>query len=156
MRYLFLTLLSNPFVSYHTNLRLLELNTCINIIAVSCGIEAKIYCFKCGEFVQHEIFVQEKERVDIVETFPWLGWKEHPVMRSFNALRFMRVLDQGIVWRGMSAEYPQFVPPFHVKAARLSLLRNALFEGNVSLTQSASPETRDFAIKQSRKGQFTN
>lgn len=74
-------------------------------------------------------------------------------MRSFDALRFMRVLDHGIVWRGMTATYPPLVPTYHVKAARLSMMRLSLLEGRISyLPESASPEERDFAVSQSKKG----
>jgi len=124
--------------------------------AVSCGTQAKIYCFKCGDFVRHQIFDQEKERLDLIEKFPWMGWKEHSVIRSFDALRFMRVLDQGIVWRGMAATYPPLVPAFHVAATRKCMLRHALFLGNISqLVEPESSEVRDFADSQRKKGSYS-
>lgn len=100
--------------------------------AVTCGPQAKIYCFRCGDYVQHQIFEQEKERLDLIGTFPWMGWREHPVQRSFDALRFMRVLDQGIVWRGMTATYPPLVPWKHVVASRICQWRHSLFHGKSS------------------------
>ena len=103
--------------------------------------------------MNHEIFIQEKERIDVGECFPWMGWKDHPVQRSFDALRFMRVLDQGIVWSGMHATYPPLVPQEHVEATRLCMRRRALFHGDVDGgSDYALPESREFARLQSQKG----
>jgi len=82
-----------------------------------------------------------------------MGWVEHPVIRSFDALRFMRVLDHGIVWRGAAATYPPLAPSFHIKAARIVLLRFALFDGDVSrFSTIQGSKTFEVALGQSRKG----
>lgn len=82
-----------------------------------------------------------------------MGWKGHPVQRSFDALRFVRVLDQGIVWSGMHATYPPLVPQEHVDATRLCMRRRALFHGDVEdLADCELPESRDFARLQSQIG----
>lgn len=87
------------------------------------------------------------------EMFPWMGWKDHPVQRSFDALRFMRLPDQGVVWSGMFATYPPLVPPAHVRAARLCMRRQLLFQGSVAeLPDDATPGARDFTAHQSQQG----
>lgn len=103
--------------------------------------------------MDHEVFIQEKERIDVGECFPWMGWKDHPVQRSFDALRFMRVLDQGIVWSGMHATYPPLVPQEHVEATRLCMRRRTLFHGDVDVVSDHDPpESREFARVQSQIG----
>lgn len=83
-----------------------------------------------------------------------MGWKEHCVQRSFDALRFMRVVDQGIVWRGMGATYPALVPDEHWRAAGQLQWRRDLFLGNVEdLPEGASPAAIGFAMSQSKKGE---
>jgi hypothetical protein len=106
--------------------------------------------------VDHEVFLQEKERIDVEECFPWMGWKDHPVQRSFDALRFMRVLDQGIVWSGMHATYPPLVPEEHVEATRHCMRRRAMFHGDVEhVSDNDLPESREFVRLQSQRGTGT-
>ncbi|GKZ01139.1 hypothetical protein MPSEU_001065400 [Mayamaea pseudoterrestris] len=97
--------------------------------AVTGGSCAKIFCFKCGDFVTHPVFTQERERIDLINNFPWMGWKDHHLQRSFDALRFMHVSEHRIVWRGMAATYPQLVPLEHIESARLCRWRQCLFHG---------------------------
>jgi hypothetical protein len=47
-------------------------------IAVTCGERSEVFCFKCGDFVCHEIVNQERERIDISRQLPWMGWHDHP------------------------------------------------------------------------------
>ena len=100
-------------------------------IAVTCGERAALFCFRCGDFVYHEVFEQEKERIDYTHKLKFMSWKEHVVQRSFDAFSFIRTQDHGIVWRGLVATYPPLVPKEHCIAAQLSSRRQALFEGNV-------------------------
>ena len=124
--------------------------------AVSCGHQAQIYCFQCGDFVYHPIFDQEKERIDLMERIPWQAWKEHSVQRSFDALQFFRVQDQGVFWRGMMTTYPSLVPPEHARAARACLNRQRMFAGDVDelplLWASQFPCAMQFAARQQAIG----
>jgi len=123
------------------------------IAAVSCGKQAQIYCFQCGDFVCHPIFDQEKERIDLTQQLPWQAWKEHAVQRSFDALQFFRVQDQGVFWRGMVATYPPLVPKEHVLAARACLLRQQIIRGELDgLLQR--PEILRFGTRQQRTGTY--
>ena len=122
-------------------------------LAVTCGPRAKIICFKCGDFVTHPVFTQEKERIDLSQELPWMGWKEHSLQRSFDPLRFMRIPDQGIFWRGMFATYPPLVPQEHVESGRLCRWRQCLFHGKVTeIPQAASDQAKDFVRRQKEKG----
>ena len=119
------------------------------VIAVTCDHQAKVYCFACGDFVQHELFDAEKERIDLSYHLPWLSWKEHPVQRSFDAYRFIHIPDQGIFWRGMYATYPSIVPDAHIRGARACRQRQILFHGEIeSLPLNASESTRKFVQDQ--------
>jgi hypothetical protein len=121
--------------------------------AVTCGEQDRIYCFQCGDFVTHEIFEQEQERIDISETFPWMGWKDYPVQRSFDALRFMRIPDQGIVWSGMYATYPPLIPNEHLMASRLSMRRQRFMQGwDVRFDKDTNPDVLEVAFRQNPKG----
>lgn len=91
--------------------------------AVSCGRRCSVYCFECGDVVYHRVFHQEKERVDLSNAVPEWAWPAHAVQRSFDAWQFRLVADQGIVWRGVMAEYLDVVPPAYAAAARLVLKR---------------------------------
>ena len=83
-----------------------------------------------------------------------MAWKEHPLQRSFDALRFMRIPDHGIVWRGMFATYPPLVPHEHVESGRLCRWRQCLFHGKVAeITHAASNQAIDFARRQKEKAQ---
>lgn len=121
--------------------------------AVTCDRQAKIYCFACGQYVEHEIFDAEKERIDLSINLPWLSWKEHPVLRSFDAYRFLQIPDQGIFWRGMYATYPSSVPAWHVRGARACRRRQIMFHGEIETLSSDVPEwTRHFVQEQQRLG----
>lgn len=98
---------------------------------MTCGSKAQLYCFECNNFVRHEIFDQEKQRIDVAEALPWLAWKEQPVQRSFEALQFLHVHDLGIFWTGMRATYPILVPNVHKRAAWLSRERQIVLHGEV-------------------------
>jgi hypothetical protein len=100
--------------------------------AVSCGEKAQIFCFSCGDFVYHDVFEQEKIRIDCSKKLSYMGWKEHSVLRSFDAFQFLKTQDHGIVWRGLIATYPPIVPKEHFFATQLIMRRQALFEGNAA------------------------
>jgi ubiquitin C-terminal hydrolase len=97
--------------------------------AISCGERAKIFCFRCGDFVTHPVFEQERLRIALSQGLPWMSWKDHPVLRSFDPFQFIKTQDHGIVWRGLVATYPPLVSRDHLKAAQLSLRRQQLFAG---------------------------
>ena len=97
--------------------------------AVSCGEKAQVFCFRCGDFVYHEVFEQEKVRIDCSKKFPYMAWKDHHVLRSFDAFQFLKTEDHGIVWRGLVATYPPIVPKEHFYATQLTIRRRDLFGG---------------------------
>jgi uncharacterized UBP type Zn finger protein len=97
--------------------------------AVTCGEKARIFCFKCGDFVYHEVFEQEKIRIDCAKRLSYMAWKDHVVLRSFDAFQFLKTQDHGLVWRGLIATYPPIVPREHFLASQLTMRRQALFEG---------------------------
>jgi hypothetical protein len=91
-----------------------------------------------------------------MEHLPWMAWKDHPLQRSFDALRFMRILDHGIVWRNMAATYPQLVTEEHLKAARLCRWRQALFHGQaMDLPEGIDQQVQEFVRGQHQKGKMT-
>ena len=77
----------------------------------------------------HPVFEQERLRMDLAERLPWMSWKDHPVFRSFDPFQFVKTRDHGIVWRGLVATYPPLVSRDHIRAAKLSMRRQALFAG---------------------------
>jgi hypothetical protein len=124
-------------------------------LGVTCGREARVYCLQCGDFVYHEIFDHERDRVDLATKLPWQAWKPHPVQRSFDALQFMRIQDQGIFWRGMIAAFPPLVPIEHVRAAQFCRLRQVLFSGEWDLLPLMTSSTaKSFARAQWEKPIF--
>jgi hypothetical protein len=139
-----------PSRSTHNTDPRLFLLCCFRVcIGVTCGPKAQVYCFPCGEFVRHEIFDQERHRIDVVETLPWMAWKEHPVQRSFEALQFLQVRDLGIFWRGMLATYPGFATSDHIKASRLSRERQIVCRGEVDqLPKHASQMAIEATVRQ--------
>jgi ubiquitin carboxyl-terminal hydrolase 22/27/51 len=88
-------------------------------LAVTCGERCLLYCFGCGDVIHHPVFDTEKERIDLEQALPSWAWPEHPLLRSFDAFQFVNTGDQGIVWKGMVATYPEIVPKRHLEAARL-------------------------------------
>jgi hypothetical protein len=103
--------------------------------------------------VYHDVFEQEKERVDLVNKLPAQAWKKHAIQRSFDALRFVHIQDEGVMWKGMFATYPPLVPQEHITAARLCRQRQILFEGEVSeLPLTALPSAKHFAALSNQNG----
>jgi hypothetical protein len=91
--------------------------------------------------------------VDLVAKLPSQAWKNHPIQRSFDALRFVHIQDEGVMWKGMFATYPPLVPQDHVLAARLCRQRQILFEGEVSeLPLTALPNAKHFAALSNQNG----
>jgi hypothetical protein len=127
-------------------------HSCITI-AVTCGERCEVFCFKCGEFVYHEIFDHEKERINISRQLPWMGWHDYPVQRSFDSMQFVNTPEHGVVWRGLIATYPSLVPKEHVKAARLSMRRLSVFRGELGVSSlSWGSKALEFAVYQNQKG----
>jgi ubiquitin carboxyl-terminal hydrolase 22/27/51 len=121
--------------------------------AVTCGSRARIYCFSCGDFVHHEVFTNEKHRIDVMETLPWMAWPEHAIHRSFDALQFVHIPDVGIIWKGMKATYPILVAKDHVRATQLCRERYILFHGEVDqLPPHASRDAVELARQQQTTG----
>jgi Ubiquitin carboxyl-terminal hydrolase/Zn-finger in ubiquitin-hydrolases and other protein len=118
--------------------------------AVSCGKRGQLFCFCCGDVVYHEVFEQEKARIDYGMTLPSMAWKPHQLYRSFDPFHFMKTHDHGIVWRGLVATYPQLVPPEHVRATEATRRRQALFNGEIhEKWLIPSPAALTFAAMQS-------
>jgi ubiquitin carboxyl-terminal hydrolase 22/27/51 len=136
----------------------LIVSSCSSFLAVSCGERAQLFCFRCGDFVYHEAFQQEKERVvDYSQQLPFMAWKEHPVQRSFDPFQYIKTQDHGIVWRGLVATYPALVPKEHFRATQLTSRRQALFEGRVHQKWlMTKPTALAFAATQSLLGQSTS
>jgi hypothetical protein len=112
-----------------------------------------VYCFSCSDFVRHEIFDQERHRIDLTEMLPWMAWKEHPVQRSFEALQFLHIKDLGIFWTGMQARYPVLVPEHHMAASTLSVERQVVLRGEIdSLPHQASLPAIQVAARQHLAG----
>jgi len=122
---------------------------------MTCGPRAEIFCAKCGDFVYHEVFDQEKERIEIAQFVPQYGWEASPLRRSYEPLSFISTPDHGIVWRGMMATYPTPVPLELVVAGRLSLKRILMFSGKLEAGGGAEtwgPLALRLAISQSQLG----
>jgi len=118
--------------------------------AVSCGERGQIFCFCCGDFVYHEVFEQERARIDYSKTVPVLAWKPHQLFRSFSPFHFMKTQDHGIVWRGLIATYPQLVPREHIRATEFTSRRQALFNGELQSRPFANrPAALSFSASQS-------
>jgi hypothetical protein len=117
--------------------------------AVSCGERGQLFCFCCGDFVYHEVFEQEKARIDHSKKVAVMAWKPHKLYRSFDPFHFMKTQDHGIVWRGLVATYPQLVPYEHVRATEGTSRRQALFNGEIQEKWMANkPVALTFAASQ--------
>lgn len=103
---------------------------------ITCGPRAEIFCARCGDFVYHEVFDQECERIEINHRLPLLGWESHAIKRSIDPLSFATTPDHGVLWRGIMASYPQTVPLNLVLAGRASLRRLSLFSGELADSRS--------------------
>lgn len=107
------------------------------------------------DFVYHEIFDMEKERIDLNKRIAWMGWKHQPVQRSFDAFQFVQVPDHGIVWKGMHTAYLTSAPAEHVRAARAARWRQIVFHGEVEeLPRSVHRSVVDFSASQGRLGKL--
>lgn len=123
-------------------------------IAVTCGERAEVFCFKCGDFCYHDVFDQERERIDISFRLPWMSWHEYPVQRSFDAMQFINTAEHGIIWRGLIASYPPLVPTELVRAARLSMRRLLVNRGEFASPSSLSwgSKALGFAVYENQQG----
>jgi ubiquitin carboxyl-terminal hydrolase 22/27/51 len=110
---------------------------------------------KCGDFIYHEVFDQEKERMDISHYLPQFGWEVGNLLRSYEPFSFVSTPDHGIVWHGMMASYPTAVSSEFVLAGRLGLKRQLIFQGEMEAGGGCStwgPGARRLASTQSRLG----
>ena len=112
---------------------ILHMLTSNHKFAVTCGKRNSVYCFGCADIVYHEIFDNERERIDLEKTLPSWSWPEQPIQRSFDAFQFVLSRDHGIVWRGMVATYPTVVPSHHIQAAKM-VLQRYLLQKNPKIT----------------------
>lgn len=122
---------------------------------ITCGPRAEIFCMKCGDFIYHEVFDQEKERMDISHYLPQFSWQAGSLNRSYEPFSFVSTPDHGIVWHGMVASYPTTVSSEFVLAGRLALRRQLIFKGEMEAGAGCStrgPMASRLAITQSRMG----
>ncbi len=75
-------------------------------LGVSCGQVGELFCMGCGDFVHHECFDQERERLFVENNYPSLSWKDTPILRGVDASSLAVIPEHGYVWRGMLATYP--------------------------------------------------
>lgn len=78
----------------------------------------------------HEVFEQEKMRIDFENKMKYLAWKRHKIQRSFDPFQFMVTDAHGILWKGPIATYPILVPKEHSRATELISRRKSIFDGN--------------------------
>jgi ubiquitin carboxyl-terminal hydrolase 22/27/51 len=99
------------------------------------------------------VFSNEKHRIDLTETLPWMAWPDHAIHRSFDALQFVHIPDVGIIWKGMKATYPILIAKDHFRATKLCRERFILFHGAVDqLPSHASPAAVEFTAQQQASG----
>ena len=118
--------------------------------------QPRIYCFPCGQYMQHEVFENEQHRMDISETLPWMAWNEYGgIHRSFDALQFVNIPDIGVVWKGMKATYPIIAVKEHILAARICHHRYMMFHGEVDqLPHSIRTPAVEFTKQQQTLGKL--
>ena len=105
----------------------------------------------CGDFVYHECFDQERERLFLEKNFPSLCWEETPILRGINPSSFVVTPEHGVVWRGMMATYPSPVSTQLVHASRFAARRLSIFRGDVGdRTQDWGPKAIELSIYQQR------
>jgi hypothetical protein len=100
--------------------------------AVTCGERSQIFCIGCGDFVYHEVFEQERFRIQLCRQIPWMAWNPNPIVRSVDAFQFLKTQEHGIVWRGLVASYPPLVPKEHLLAAEMMVRRLSILKGKVN------------------------
>ena len=142
--------LSRQFLDYSINILLAKL-----FEGVTCGPRADLFCFRCGDFVYHEVFEQEKERIAITQHFPWMSWKLNPVQRSFDPLQFLTTPEHGVVWRGLVATYPNLLPDEYLAAVNRSMDRLLMFKGELESKKMIwGQEALRFATHQNLLGKY--
>ena len=124
------------------------------LLGVTMESQPRIYCFHCGQYMQHEVFQNEQDRIDISEVLPWMAWHEYGgIHRSFDALQFVNIPDVGITWKGMSATYPIIAAKEHILAARICHYRYMMFCGEVEhLPLSVRRSALEFTKQQQMLG----
>lgn len=123
--------------------------------SVTCGERADVFCFKCGDLIYHQIFHDERERIDISQRLPWMAWQHHAVQRSFDSMQFHSSPEYGVMWRGLIATYPQLVPSELVRAGRLSMKRLLVNRGEFASSPSSvlwGTRALGHAVYQNQKG----
>jgi len=118
---------------------------------VTCGPMGEIFCMACGDFIYHECFDQERERLFVEIHFPSLCWKETPILRGVDPSSFIFTPEHGVMWRGMMATYPNPVSTQIVHASRFAAKRLLMFRGLVGeKTIDWGPKALALAIYQQR------
>ena len=97
---------------------------------VTCGSRGELFCMGCGDFVYHECFDQERERLFLEQNHPSLSWSETPIIRGVDPSSFIVTPENGIVWRGMMATYPSPIRPELAQSGRFAINRISLFRGD--------------------------
>jgi len=115
-------------------------------LGITCGPLSGIYCMQCGDFIHHEAFENEIQRIKIQQNAKELGWnRNRPVIRSFKYMDFIVSPDtlfessastsgsSSVVWRGFHATYPFAKSRELVSAVSLTYLRMQIFRGDFSI-----------------------
>ncbi len=89
----------------------------------------EIFCMACGDFIYHECFDQERERLFVEIHYPSLCWEETPILRGVDPSSFIITPEHGVMWRGMMATYPNSVSTQIVHASRFAAKRLSMFRG---------------------------
>jgi hypothetical protein len=85
----------------------------------------------CGDFVYHECFDQERERVFLEQNIPQLSWRDTPINRGIDPSSFVVTAENKVLWQGIIASYPTPVSAQFVKASKLAAKRFAIFRGEL-------------------------
>lgn len=102
---------------------------------VTCGKEGKIYCFRSGDFVYHEIFDMENLRLKMFQqNIIHYCWKRGSIRRHSEVAPFINKTsdDVGPIWPGFRATYTTAnTSPILTKCAKAILFRSQLFRGQL-------------------------
>jgi len=101
--------------------------------AVTCGERFSLFCMRCGDFIYHSVFDNERLRIDISTHIPFLEWKQGPLQRSCEPGEFLNS-ENGILWRGMKATYPSIDCPVTTLALKKTWRRWKIFHNNLDLS----------------------
>jgi len=109
----------------------------------------------CGDFVYHEVFDQERERIFLEQNIPSLSWRETPILRGVDPSSFIVTPENGAVWRGMMATYPSPVSAQLVQASRFAVKRMSIFRGD-DTNLELGPKAAELCIYRQHHGTFAS